>query len=276
MFYDLHTHSIYSDGSRTPAEIVAEAAGRDLTVALTDHNSVSGLPEFLAAARKMGVEAVPGIEFSTDYGDKELHIVALFVPEAAYDPIRAYVAAGDRRKDESNRTLIQRLCEAGYELNYEKIVAKTPDGRVNRAIIGEEMVRMGYVASVKEAFASVLDERHGYYVRPARPDALETIGFIREIGAVGVLAHPYLSLRQSALEVFLPLAKARGLVAMETRYSTYDENTTALAVATAKKYGLLQSGGSDFHGDAKPHIALGQAGIHRDAYEALKNAINVR
>lgn len=276
MFFDLHTHSIYSDGSWTPAQIVAEAAKNCLTVALTDHNSVSGLPEFLEAARALDVEAVPGIEFSTDYGENELHIVALFVPESAYDPIRDYVAAGDRRKEESNRVLIRSLNTAGYELDYAQIVAKTPDGRVNRAIIGEEMVRKGYVASVKEAFATVLDERHGFYVRPARPDALETIRFICQIGGVPVLAHPYLSLRQPALEEFLSLAKASGLVAMETQYASYDAETTALAVATAKKYGLLQSGGSDFHGDAKPHIALGQAGIDRDAFEALKNAKNLR
>lgn len=275
MLFDLHTHSVYSDGSWTPTQIVEEAARQNLTVALTDHNSVSGLPEFLAAARALEVEAVPGIEFSTDYLEKELHIVALFVPECAYDTVRNYVAAGDKRKEESNRALIQRLNEAGYQLDYEKIVAKTPDGRVNRAIIGEEMVAKGYMPSVKAAFASVLREESGFYVRPARPDALETIAFIRGIGALPVLAHPYLSLQQTALETFLPQARSRGLVAMETRYSTYDDATTALAVTTAEKFGLLQSGGSDFHGAVKPSIALGQVGIDRDAYEALKNAVKM-
>ncbi len=273
MFFDLHTHSVYSDGTWTPAQIVEAAAKNDLTVALTDHNSVSGLPAFLAAAREFRVDVVPGIEFSTDYLEKELHIVALFVPEQAYGAIREYVAAGDRRKEESNRLLIQRLRDAGYEVDYEEIVAKTPDGRVNRAIIGEELVRKGYVPTVKAAFASVLSEKRGLYVRPKRPEALETVRFIRRIGALPVLAHPYLSLEQEALEQFLPMAKACGLAAMETQYSTYDPATTALAVATAERFGLLQSGGSDFHGAVKPQIALGQAGIHREAFERLKKAL---
>lgn len=270
MKYDLHTHSNYSDGTWTPRQILEAAAAMDLTVALTDHNSVSGLPEWMTVAAQLGVEAVPGTELSTDYHGKELHIVALFIPPEAYEPIRAYVAEGDRLKDQSNRDLIARLQKAGFAIDYEQILAKTPDGRVNRANIGAELVAKGYVDSVKAAFDTLLKEKHGFYVPPKRPDAYDTIGFIRSIGALPVLAHPYLSMTAEEVEAFLPEAVDRGLCAMETRYTTYDDATTALAQRVAQRFGLLESGGSDFHGEVKPNNPLGGVSISAENYTALK------
>ncbi len=273
MFCDLHTHSVFSDGSQTPRQIVEAAARQGLIVALTDHNSVSGLPEFLAAAEEFGVEAVPGIEFSTDYKGVDTHVVALFVRQEHYAVIRDFVAEGDRLKERSNRDLIGRLQKVGYDLNYAEIVSGTPDGRVNRANIAGELVKKGYVGSVKEAFATLLGEKHGFYVPPKRRGTLDTIAFIRSLGAVAVLAHPLLTFDEETLRQLLPAAVERGLQAMETHYSTYDEATTALACSLAEEYGLLCSGGSDFHGEAKPHIALGQTGIEQKRFAQLRNAI---
>lgn len=255
---DLHTHSIYSDGTWTPAQIVEEAVRLNLTVALTDHNSISGLPEFLAAAREKQVTAVAGTEFTTEFLGTELHIVALFIPEKHYGTVREYVSQTDRLKAQSNRALVEKLCAAGYPVSYDEIVAQTPDGRVNRANIGAELVKKGYMPTVKDAFRQLLSESCGYYVPPKRPDAVETVAFIRSIGALPVLAHPLLSMDEEKTRTFLPLAKARGLMAMETMYTTYDEATTALARGLAAEFGLLESGGSDFHGDNKPGILLGQ------------------
>lgn len=271
MKYDLHTHSIYSDGTWTPRQILETAAKMDLTVALTDHNTVSGLPEFMAIAAELGVEAVPGTELSTDYQGKELHIVALFLRPAHYEVVREYVAEGDRLKDQSNRDLVARLQAAGYAIDYQQILAKTPDGRVNRANIGAELVEKGYVESVKAAFDTLLKEKHGYYVAPKRPDAYATIAFIRQIGALPVLAHPYLSMSPEMVEAFLPQAVASGLVAMETCYTTYDAPTTALAKQVAARFGLLESGGSDFHGAVKPNNPLGGVSLTEENYQALCN-----
>lgn len=269
---DLHTHSVYSDGTWTPRQIVEAAKAQGFVVALTDHNSVSGLPEFLEAAAQLGVEAVPGVEFSTDYQGTEVHIVALFVRPDSYDAIRAYVAPGDRAKVQSNLDLIARLRAAGYKIDYKEVVAKTPDGRVNRANIGEELVEKGYFSTVKEAFSQVLQEKHGFYVPAKRPDAYDTIAFIREIGALPVLAHPYLSFRKNPalLDAMLPEACRHGLVAMETRYASDTEETTAVARSVAAEFGLLESGGSDFHGEVKPDNPLGKPRIPREIYEKLK------
>ena len=255
---DLHTHSIYSDGTSTPDELIglAEAAGL-CAIALTDHNTVSGIPHFLRAAKGSAVLAVPGIEVSSDYLGNELHIVGFFRTLDHLDEVEDYVRAYLARKEQSNVDLCANLCAAGYEISYEKIKAATPDGVVNRALIAAELLRCGYVESIKAAFATLLSKKGGYYHEPQKLDALEVIGKLREFGAIPILAHPFLSLDEAQLRTFLPLAKDAGLIGMETDYSTFDEATTALAQALAEEYGLCHSGGSDYHGTNKPDIRVG-------------------
>lgn len=256
---DLHTHSTCSDGTLTPTELVKLALEKDLAaLALTDHNTVAGLPEFLEAARGTELEAVPGIEFSVDYGDIELHILGLFVKPEHYGPITERVEDMLRRKEQSNIDLVKSLEQAGIFLSYEDIKAATTTGQVNRALIAAEMLRKGYVSSIQEAFSKYLKQSHGYYRPPKRPDAFETIRFICSLGAVAVWAHPFLNLKtEEAVREFLPEACKAGLQGMEVFYPKFDENQTALALQLAKEFGLQPSGGSDFHGENKPDIQLG-------------------
>ena len=256
---DLHTHSTCSDGTLTPTELVKLALEKELSaVALTDHNTVAGLPEFLEAARGTKLEAVPGIEFSVDYGDIELHILGLFIKPEHYGPITERVEDMLRRKEQSNIDLVKNLEQAGIFLSYEDIKAATTTGQVNRALIAAEMLRKGYVGSIQEAFSKYLKQSHGYYNPPKRPDAFETIRFIRSLGAVAVWAHPFLNLKtEEAIREFLPEACQAGLQGMEVFYPKFDENQTALALQLVKEFGLQPSGGSDFHGENKPDIQLG-------------------
>ena len=255
---DLHVHSTYSDGTLSPAELIRLAEKENIgAIALSDHNTVAGLPEFLLAAKESPVEAIPGIEFSTEYHGGELHILGLFLQPQHYDAVKEKVEQMMRRKDESNINLVAALKGAGIDLDYGKIKAGTPDGLVNRAVIAAEVVRLGYCGSIKEAFSEWLSEERGYF-RPARRlDALETVRFIKSIGAVAVLAHPFLNLDEAGLREFLPKAVAHGLDAMEVYYPKFSESQTVLAVQIAEEFGLLPSGGSDFHGANKPDIRLG-------------------
>ena len=267
---DLHAHSTASDGSFTPTQLVQLAKEIGLAaVVLSDHNTVGGLPEFMEAAEVLGVEGVPAVEFSTEYNGVELHIIAMFVQPQYYETIAQMMEDFKRRKEKSNIDLVFALQKAGIPLDYDRI--REGHSYVNRAHIGQELTRLGYTESVQEAFKTYLSPKRGYYVPPRRQDALETIAFIRSIGAVSVLAHPFLELDEAGLREFLPKAIEQGLDAMETLYSKFDKETESLAISLAEEFGLLQSGGSDFHGTVKPDIALGKGrGEMEIPYEFLE------
>lgn len=256
-YCDLHTHSYYSDGTSSPQEIVELAKEKELSaVALCDHNTVSGIREFLSAARDTDVEAVAGIEFSTDYNGIELHLLGLFLPLDSLDKIEELCAESQRRKEKSNEKMIKALNEAGYEIDHDKIKRQAM-GKINRAHVASYLTDKGYTASVDEAFKTVLSEKRGFYQPPKRPSTFEMIDFIRSINAVSVLAHPFLNLDERSLREFLRKAKKHGLCGMEVEYSKYEEETAALSRKIAEKHGLKMSGGSDFHGTRKPDISLG-------------------
>lgn len=255
---DLHTHSVYSDGTYTPEEIIDAAINAGLSaVALCDHNTVDGLPAFLAAAEHKNIQAIAGAEFSVDYKGTELHLLGLFIPQGQFAKVSALMNDVIERKKQSNLSLIASLNRAGYAIDYQTIQNSTPNGKFNRAHIAAELTRKGYIESIKHAFRTLLSPEAGHYTEPERLSFLEMVGFIKSIGAIPVLAHPFLNLQESALEDLLPLAKEKGLVGMECCYSLYDEQTTELAFRLAEKYGLKRSGGSDFHGGNKPDIKLG-------------------
>lgn len=258
VFCDLHAHSTFSDGTDTPTALVALAEEKGLgAIALTDHNTVAGLPEFLEAAKGKSVCAIPGTEFSTDYHGTELHILGLFLKPEDFPVITERLEDYHNRKEQSNRCLVDKLNAAGYAIDYDHIKNSTPEGQVNRALIAAELTRLGYTESIQDAFKKLLSPKCGYYVPPTRPDPFETIRFIKSLGAVAVLAHPFLNLNEAELREFLTQAVSCGLDAMETLYSTYDEQTTAVAKQVADEFGILHSGGSDYHGGNKPHIQLG-------------------
>ena len=274
---DLHTHSIFSDGSYTPAELLDAAVSAGISaIALTDHNTTDGLPDMLAAARDREIEVVLGTEFSVDYQGTELHVLGLFIDPSHFARVSALMQEVNRRKEESNVQLIASLAGVGVLLDYEAIKASTPKGMINRAHIAAAMIQKGYVQSRKEAFAGYLSTEAGHYREPERLTVWQILDFIREIGAVPVLAHPLLNLTAGRLTEFLPLAKAAGLVGMECYYSTYDEEKIALSLRLASEHGLICSGGSDFHGEAKPDISLGigrgTLRVPYACYQALKNA----
>ena len=255
---DLHTHSIFSDGTDTPTQLVnmAETIGLS-AIALTDHNTVAGLPEFLEAAKGRNVNAIAGVEFSADYRGTELHILGLFVDAKHFGAITQRMEDYHRCKEQSNRELVGKLNEAGYAIDYDAIKAGTPGGQVNRALIAAELTRLGYTESIQKAFKQLLSPKCGYYVPPRRPDPFEVIRFIKSLDAVAVLAHPFLNLEEQPLREFLQEAVLCGLDGMETIYSTYDAQTTSLAKQVADEFHLLHSGGSDYHGFNKPHIQIG-------------------
>lgn len=274
---DLHTHSIFSDGTCSPKELLILAKETGLSaVALTDHNTIAGIDIFLKESKNFDIEAVAGVEISSDYEGKELHVLALCLDKKYFNAINDFLEIPIKRKEESNKLLAERLMENGYNVDYNKLKS-TNLGSLNRVHFAIELIKNGYVASIKEAFDTILSEKYGLYEQPKRYTAQEVIEFINSINAVSVLAHPLLNLSKQELIEFLPKAKDCGLMAIETRYSKYSQEEQLFSTQLAKEFGLLESGGSDFHGDNKPDIkiavGMGNLQVPYEFLKVIKNSI---
>ena len=177
-------------------------------------------------------------------------------------------------KEESNKNLVENLRNDGYLIDYDEIKSKNGGAHINRAHIAAELIEKGYFTDRNKLFDTVLSPDGGYYTPTERFKALEIIGYLDSIGAVPVWAHPFLDMNAEEIDAFLPVAKAHGLVGMETRYSLYNEETQKAAEILAEKHSIKQSGGSDFHGSNKPDISLGTGKgnleVPLEFYENLK------
>ena len=272
-FCDLHTHSLFSDGTCTPAQIIDRAVAAGLSaVALTDHDSTDGLPAFLAAAEGKPIEAIAGGEFAVEYEGTELHLLGLFIPPAAFDRISALMELVHQRREQCVHDLVDSLNNAGYQLDFDQLKAGA-EGQVTRAHVAVAIEKAGHM-NAQTAFRTLLKPGAGHYTSPQRLPFLQVLEMLREEGAVPVLAHPFLNMSRQQLEAFLPKAKQWGLIGLECIYSAYDSQTIQDSFALAEKYGLLPSGGSDFHGDIRQEAPLGN-GDHPIPYtfaEQLRNA----
>ena len=270
-------HSIFSDGSWRPAELIAEARRLGLgAVALTDHNTVTGLKDFMQEADLQGVTAVGGVELSTEHEKDEYHLLGLFIAPEYYDKVERLAKEFHVLKEISNIETIERLNEAGYMISYADVRKKNPNGNVNRAHMAAELLEKGYVESVSHAFKTLLRDDAGFYVPPVRLQLIDAIKFLREINALPVLAHPLQGTDEATVRQLLPSAVEAGLIGMETRHSSYSSAQIETSEKIAADFNLLHSGGSDFHGDAKPDIRMGTGkgnlAVPLDIYRRLREA----
>ena len=254
---DLHVHSNKSDGSFSPTELVNYAMEKGLTAfALTDHDTTAGLDEAIEAAKGKDIEVIPGIEFSTEYEGKDIHIVGLYIDykgDIFQNQIRNFVDS----RIERNRKMCQNLQAAGIDITYEKLLAAFPDSVITRAHYAKYLLEHGAVKSMPEAFDKYLGDHTRYFVSREKVTPMQAVQLILAAGGIPVLAHPTLyHMSDRRLELLLYRLKEAGLIAMECIYSTYSAAEERQMKALADKYGLLPSGGSDFHGTTKPKLDL--------------------
>ena len=254
---DLHMHSTASDGTLSPRELAQEAIARGLgAAALTDHNTTAGLPDFLRALAGSRVTAVAGAELTTVHQGRELHLLALFLPEASFPALEAFTQTFQARKRENTLSLADRLGRAGYPISREDLAEAFPDAFINRSHVARILTARGAVPSVSAAFATLLSPTAGFYSEPERPGFLETIPQIQSLGALAVWAHPVLSVGMEQVQALLPQFAAAGLDGVETICPNDTAEQAALLGALAAQLGLLPSGGSDYHGSAKPGLSM--------------------
>ena len=256
---DLHTHSCASDGSLTPSEVMQAAKEAGLTaVALTDHDTIAGVREAMQAAGQLNIECIPGIELSAFYKNLEVHIVGLFLN---IDDPKLNKRLEDFRQIRENRNLrmIQKMQEAGIDITMEKLREAEGDAVITRANIARYLLHIGYIQSINEAFDKYLSPGMPFFVQKTGVTPKDAIQAIRDNGGIAILAHPltYKFTRQE-LKTCLEELKSYGLQGMETYYSTFSEADHRDMKRLADSYDLLYSGGSDFHGNVKPHIRIGR------------------
>lgn len=267
-YCDMHLHSSCSDGSMTPTELAEAVKAAGLSAAiLSDHNTIKGVAEFARAAERLGFESAAAVEISTSYG----HVLGLFLPEKSWEEADRWLRRWEAGNEKSYRDLATNLRAAGFDIDYDRIQAKFPDSNINEAHFARELMALGAVSSVEEAFRKYLGDGNGYFVSAPKPTAEEAIQVIRAWGGVPVQAHPVLNLLWHEIEEYLPRAKKLGLVGAEVYYSEYSEEDTRRMMELCRRSGILPSGGSDFHGVSKPEIAIGTGkGNLRIPYEWFK------
>lgn len=255
---DLHVHSNKSDGTFTPSELVTMAIKKNLTaLALTDHDTTDGLEELANAAAGKPLAVVPGIELSTEYEGKDIHIVGLFIDPTQSD-FRAHLKAFVESRDDRNRKMCANLQEAGIPISYEALQEANPGSVITRAHYGTWLLEHGVVSSVADAFSKYLGDHTPYFVPREKVTPQQAVSLIQKAGGLAILAHPILyRMSRERLDILVRRLKEVGLTGIEAIYATYNSREENQIRQLASKYNLLLSGGSDFHGFAKPKLELG-------------------
>ncbi|MEC4674490.1 MAG: PHP domain-containing protein [Nitrospirota bacterium] len=255
---DLHLHSTFSDGSLSPTDVITLGHTAGLrALAVTDHDTIDGLSEALEVGARLGIEVIPGIEISARFEGREAHILGYFIDwtdATLLERLEQQRASRHHR----NPLVVEKLNQLGLDLTYEEVIATAGSDSVGRPHIAQALVHKGHVRSVQEAFDRYLKDGGSAYVPRVLPDACEVIRWIREASGVPVLAHP-----QWVKPQHLPLAtvcrslKDAGLVGIEVFYSTHTKRQISEFLEISRTLDLLITGGSDFHGSAKPDIRIG-------------------
>ena len=261
---DLHVHSNCSDGTYSVRELVDYAIEKGLAAfALTDHDTVDGLDEILEYAKELeakGVkvpEVIPGIEFSTEYHGKDVHIVGLYIDYHNERFVQKVAEFADGRVAR-NQKMCGKLQEAGIHITYELLLEEFPDCVITRAHYVRYLLNHGYTKSMQEAFDRYIGDYAPCFVPREKVTPPDVIQLILEAGGIPVLAHPILyHLSDANLDTLVKECKEAGLIGIEAIYSTYNSAEERQIRKLADKYHLLISGGSDFHGSNKPGLDLG-------------------
>jgi 3',5'-nucleoside bisphosphate phosphatase len=282
---DLHFHSDHSDGSDSPRTLVdlAMAVVRDgqpaplRAIALTDHDTLSGLPEFRAAAEAAGIECIPGCEISAKFEDRSLHLLVYFA-DAEDSPLGAMLAELRDDRLHRNDRLIARCNEAGYPITMAEVAAKAgTEAGIGRPHFAEVFVDKGYASTIQEVFDRFLASGGPLYIPKSHFTPAEVADVAHRSGGVCVLAHPFLAERDpAALSAMVATLVEDGIDGLECYYSRHSDEQRAFLLALADEHGIVATGGSDYHGNKKPDLKIGvgqgNLAVPDDVLDALRAA----
>ncbi|HET7237061.1 MAG TPA: PHP domain-containing protein [Actinomycetota bacterium] len=268
---DLHTHSNRSDGTFEPAEVVRLAAERGLdVVALTDHDTTTGLEEAASTGAEVGVEVVPGVEFSAEHQRTSVHVLCYWMDVADAD----LQAELQRLRDDRFRRgelMVERLQELGFDVSFERVRQISGGGNIVRPHVAQAMVEAGVVATEKEAFDLWIADGRPAHVAKHALDPVDAVALIRSAGGVCVLAHPGMWGDGSSVpeELIRAMAEA-GMAGLEVDHPDHDDERREHYRALAVRLGLVPTGGSDCHGTRYEPVRLGTSLCRPKSFAALR------
>lgn len=272
---DLHTHSTASDGIYSPTELLSHAHEAGLKVmALTDHDSTNGLDEALEAARQYDIDLLPGIELNTDFSGGEVHVLGYFL-EYKRPAFQHILQSLRNAREHRGQRMVEQLNEAGIHITWER-VREIAQGSVGRPHVARALLEAGYVQSIPEAFEKYIGNGQVGYVPRYKLAPIDAVRLIASANGLPVVAHPYDHPGVVRLQEWLPDLCKAGLVGLETYYGYYSTEQETTLLQLAKIYGLIPTGGSDFHGPGIHPTPLGGRYVPYEAVERLKAAAATR
>ena len=257
-YIDLHVHSNVSDGTLSPAEVAEQAHRAGLSaIALTDHDTVAGVPAAVLRGRELGVRVIPGVELSCVYEGKEIHILGLFIncqdPSFANE-LKELLSVRLWR----NKEMLRRFQADGFDITKEDLTAGNPDTVITRAHFARALAEKGYVSSMKDAFSSYLQYGSKYCLKKELITPEHAMKVLTDNHAFPALAHPVqYRLGWEETDKLICRLSQLGLMGLEVYHSSQTPEQSRILRGIARKYHLLPTGGSDFHGANKPDIAIG-------------------
>jgi hypothetical protein len=265
---DLHIHSNLSDGTNSPEELVKLAAAANLkTISLTDHDTVEGNEVAQAAGKVAGVEVIPGIELTTESPRAEIHILGYFI-DCKNPKLLTILEKIQEDRVKRIYKIVKKLKALKVEIEPEEVFALSGKKSPGRPHVARALVKLGAVLNFKEAFNRYLDFRAPAYVPHYKLSPVEAIRLIAEVGGIPVFAHPAIS----NSDEIIPDLVAEGLRGLEVYYPGYQPERIERYLGLARKYGLLVTGGSDFHGqDSGREVKLGDLTIPDELADKLRN-----
>jgi 3',5'-nucleoside bisphosphate phosphatase len=267
-FADLHIHTAYSDGTYNPEELIRETVKSGLSaISVVDHDSVDGIEPVIKAAYGRGIEIIPGIELTAEYGKSEVHILGYLIDHQNEDFKKKMVLLKQNRIERVYK-ILDKLNDLGLKLDPQRVFDISAGGTVGRLHIARAMVKEGLVGSTGEAFNRFIGDRCSAYVLGFRYFPAEAIKLIKSVGGIPVLAHPY-TLQSN--DLVLELIKS-GIMGLEVYYPEHTKAMVELYGNYCRKYNLLFTGGSDCHGSAKADARIGSIRLPYELVEKLKDA----
>ena len=264
---DLHTHSLRSDGAYEPTELIERAAQRGVRIqALADHDTLAGAAEAIAAGERLGVRVIPSTELNTESEWGDVHILGYFLDpsDSALEERLRWLRENRGRRVE---LMVEKLNALGYPLSLERVMEIAKGGSLGRPHLAQALFEAGHVPTYDSAFDTLIAKESPAYVSRVGLTPLEAVQLVVAHGGVPSLAHPFTVV---GLEELMPLLAAAGLVGIETYYGSHPPTMTALCLSLARRYGLVPTGGSDFHGRGDHGAPLGGTFVPPETIPALE------